>query len=203
MQQAHIVLIVSGDLSNAEKTQIENYEQIETIFTYTVSADGKDEFHSIYAKKDCRNYLNTLIRLLKQFWFFLGLLIVMTCAYAYPPLARSGGPIRAEYTIGWGCVIIIFLLSGLGLKTSELKHDIFYFRMHLFIQLFSLVLIPFTVYGICLLLAKSSMNTVLVAGIVIMSCTSTTISSNVVMTKNAGGNESGALLGRFTTAIRR
>jgi predicted Na+-dependent transporter len=53
---------------------------------------------------------------------------------------------------------------------------------------------PFTIYGLGLLLSKTSINKALIVGIIIMGSRSTTISSNAIMTKNAMGNEYAALL---------
>jgi sodium/bile acid cotransporter 7 len=52
-------------------------------------------------------------------------------------------------------------------------------------------MIPFFVFGLVLLFLKLHMpiNSLLLIGIVIAASTPTTVSSNVVMTKNAKGNE--------------
>jgi sodium/bile acid cotransporter 7 len=52
-------------------------------------------------------------------------------------------------------------------------------------------MIPFFVFGLVLLFFKlhMPMNSLLLIGIVIAASTPTTVSSNVVMTKNAKGNE--------------
>ncbi|CAF4427433.1 unnamed protein product, partial [Adineta steineri] len=87
-----------------------------------------------------------------------------------------------------------FFLSGLSLRTRQLVKEILHIRLHLFVQIYSLLIIPFTIYAFGLLLIKLSLNKTLIVGIIIMASTSTTISSNVVMTKNALGNEYAALL---------
>ena len=132
--------------------------------------------------------------LIRKYWFLLGLVLVIVLAYLFPNVGRSGGYIRAEWSVKWGCVIFIFFLSGLSLRTKQLGQEILRVRVHLFVQIFSFLVIPFSVYGLVFLLIKSSFNRVLLIGLLIMSSTSTTISSNVVMTKNAGGNEYAALL---------
>jgi sodium/bile acid cotransporter 7 len=123
--------------------------------------------------------LKVFLNLFKKFWFILGLLVVLLCAYLYPRLGATGGIIRAEYTVKYGCVIIIFFLSGLSLPTKNLIDQLFRFRLHLLIQVLSLLIVPFTVFAIALLLAKTSLNKVLISGIMVMASTCTSISTNV------------------------
>lgn len=42
----------------------------------------------------------------------------------------------------------MFLLSGISLKTSELVRSFTFWRLHLFVQAFNLILIPPVVFGI-------------------------------------------------------
>ncbi|KAI8880076.1 hypothetical protein K501DRAFT_192130 [Backusella circina FSU 941] len=139
---------------------------------------------------------NVIFSLLVKYWFLLGLLIAILLAIFFPDVARKGGHIRAEWTIKWGAVIVIFLISGLSLRTKILAETILRVRLHFLIQVINLVLIPFFVFGLVLLFFKMHMNlnSLLLIGIVIAASTPTTVSSNVVMTKNAKGNEASALM---------
>ena len=47
-------------------------------------------------------------------WGFIAL------AHSYPEFAKQGGTIRAEYSIGYGAVAVIFLISGLSMSTKQL-----------------------------------------------------------------------------------
>ena len=94
----------------------------------------------------------------------------------------------------WSCigaVIVIFLISGLSLRTQTLAKTVLRIRLHMLVQIINLIMIPFFVFGLVLLFFKAQMDisSLLLIGLVIASCTPTTVSSNVVMTKNAGGNE--------------
>ncbi|CAO3661274.1 unnamed protein product [Rhizopus stolonifer] len=131
-----------------------------------------------------------------KYWFLLGLLIAIVLAVKFPDVARKGGYIRAEWTIKWGAVIVIFLISGLSLRTKILAETILRVRLHLLIQIINLVLIPFFVFGLVILFFKLHMDisSLLLVGVVIAASTPTTVSSNVVMTKNAKGNEASALM---------
>lgn len=90
-----------------------------------------------------------------------------------------------------GAVVVIFLISGLSLRTKILAQTILRVRLHFLIQVINLIIIPFFVFGLVLLFFKLHMNisSLLLVGVVIAASTPTTVSSNVVMTKNANGNE--------------
>ncbi|KAF9382621.1 hypothetical protein CPB97_007029 [Podila verticillata] len=129
-------------------------------------------------------------------WFLLGLVIAIIFARYYPDWGRTGGPLRPEYTAKYGITSCIFLLSGLSLKTSDLLTSAMNYKAHLLVQVTSFVLIPVVVKAITAALGaggSGKINRALLAGMAITSATPTTISSNVVMTANALGNESLAL----------
>ncbi|KAI9310295.1 SBF-like CPA transporter family-domain-containing protein [Dichotomocladium elegans] len=134
--------------------------------------------------------------ILKKYWFLLGLAFVIILAYAAPDVARKDGYIHAEWSIKWGAVIIIFLISGMSLRTRILTQTFLRIRLHLLVQIINLVIIPFFVFGLVLLLFKCHvpMNSLVLMGVVIAASTPTTVSSNVVMTKSAKGNEATALM---------
>ncbi|KAI8972075.1 putative sodium bile acid cotransporter [Pilobolus umbonatus] len=137
-----------------------------------------------------------LIGILEKYWFLLGLMVAIALAILVPDVARKGGYLRAEWTIKWGAVIVIFLISGLSLRTKILAETILRIRLHFLIQVINLVMIPFFVFGFVMMLfhVHASINSLLLMGIVIAASTPTTVSSNVVMTKNAQGNEASALM---------
>ncbi|OLL27050.1 putative membrane protein [Neolecta irregularis DAH-3] len=58
-----------------------------------------------------------LLFLLDQ-WFLVTLGVLIGLAYAFPDVGKTGGSVRSEYTIEYGAVAMIFLLSGraLGIK---------------------------------------------------------------------------------------
>ncbi|CAO3615834.1 unnamed protein product [Mucor fragilis] len=131
-----------------------------------------------------------------KYWFLLGLVIAILLAWQFPNVGRKGGYIRAEWSIKWGAVVVIFLISGLSLRTRILAQTLLRVRLHFLIQLINLIMIPFFVFGLVLLFFKLHMpvNSLLLIGVVIAASTPTTVSSNVVMTKNANGNEASALM---------
>ncbi|KAI9246944.1 SBF-like CPA transporter family-domain-containing protein [Phascolomyces articulosus] len=134
--------------------------------------------------------------LFKRYWFLVGLAFVIMLAVLAPDVARQQGYIHAEWTIKWGAVIVIFLISGLSLRTQTLAKTVLRVRLHMLVQIINLIMIPFFVFGLVLLFfhVHMNLNSLLLVGLVIAACTPTTVSSNVVMTKNAGGNEATALM---------
>lgn len=136
----------------------------------------------------------SLIKFVQKNWFLLSLPLVILLAYLFPDVGKSGGAVRAEWSISFGSVILIFFLNGLSLGIERLGKELTRFRLHLLVQSFSLFIIPFSVFGFVLLLMKFSFDRTLLIGVIVLGCTSTTISSNAIMTKNAQGNEYAALL---------
>ncbi|KAF9974045.1 hypothetical protein BGZ73_002664 [Actinomortierella ambigua] len=142
-------------------------------------------------------------------WFLVGLVVAIILARFFPDWGRTGGPIKPEYTVKYGFTSMIFLLSGLGLKTKDLFISALNYRAHLMVQLTSFIVIPMFVKAVTSLVGLSTMNATLLAGMLVTAATPTTISSNVVMTANASGNESlalfnaafGNLLGVFISPV--
>ncbi|KAF9438546.1 hypothetical protein BGZ76_006928 [Entomortierella beljakovae] len=142
-------------------------------------------------------------------WFLLGLVVVIILARYFPEWGRTGGPIRPEYSVKYGITSCIFLLSGLSLKTKDLFISAINYRAHIMVQVTSFIIIPLFVKAVTSLIGLSNFNSTLLAGMAVTSATPTTISSNVVMTANADGNESlalfnaafGNLLGVFISPV--
>src|SRR5690349_17871734 len=77
--------------------------------------------------------------------------LVMTCALAtleFPwitdtaaDVAAHGGIIRSEFTILYGAVAFIFLVSGLQLSHEKLRQNLTSWRLHVIVQGISFVLI--------------------------------------------------------------
>ena len=141
-----------------------------------------------------RSCISKVLSFVGEYWFFLGLYVGISLSYLYPDLGKTGGYIRSEWTVKYGCIIFVFFLNGLSIKTKEFLKEILHIRLHLFIQFSSLCFIPFTIYFLHKFFLKISLNEILVCGLILLGSGSTTISSNVIMTKNAMGNENGALI---------
>lgn len=57
-------------------------------------------------------------------------------------MAAHGGIIKSEYSILYGAVAFIFLVSGLQLSHEKLRLNLTSWRLHIMVQGISFVLIP-------------------------------------------------------------
>jgi sodium/bile acid cotransporter 7 len=64
----------------------------------------------------------------------VGLGVAIGFAAALPRLGATGGYIRAEYSIKLPAIILIFIISGLGLKTKALLTAVGDLRIHFLVQ---------------------------------------------------------------------
>jgi sodium/bile acid cotransporter 7 len=70
----------------------------------------------------------------------------------YPDVAAHGGIIKSQYSILYGAVGFIFLVSGLSLSPAKLKQHIANWRLHIIVQGISFLVIPAIILGMLLLL---------------------------------------------------
>ncbi|KAG0177517.1 hypothetical protein DFQ29_004747 [Apophysomyces sp. BC1021] len=163
------------------------------------SVSGASSHHSSIKKPEVqekRRWLNLIRRkavlYFQRYWFLLGLGIMIGLAWAFPQVGKSYGDLQAQYTIKWGAVIVIFLLSGLGLEVRVMLQTILRWRLHLVVQVINFLILPFIGWGIVrfFLFVHADIDSVVYQGWMIALSTSTTVSSNSVMTRNANGNDS-------------
>ncbi|PWY87032.1 hypothetical protein BO94DRAFT_556571 [Aspergillus sclerotioniger CBS 115572] len=107
---------------------------------------------------------------------------------------------------------LIFLISGLSVPREKLVLHLLNWRLHVLVQGFSFLFIPAFILAIVhIILAgdpDENIDRALLAGYIFLACIPTTIASNVVMTRSAGGDDAAALveviianfLGPFITA---
>ncbi|KAF1802956.1 SBF-like CPA transporter family-domain-containing protein [Mucor lusitanicus] len=194
LQLSHLGKTKSGSFSLKSETSLA-LPPIETTTTRS-SIDAPADQEESKLKKTLNRVKSIAKSAFLKYWFLLGLVIAILLAWQFPNVGRKGGYIRAEWSIKWGAVVVIFLISGLSLRTRILAQTLLRVRLHFLIQLINLIMIPFFVFGLILLFFKLHMpvNSLLLIGVVIAASTPTTVSSNVVMTKNANGNEASALM---------
>ncbi|CDK29722.1 unnamed protein product [Kuraishia capsulata CBS 1993] len=127
-----------------------------------------------------------------SYWFFEALAIFVALAYKYPSFARHGGTIRGEYSIGYGAVAVIFLGSGLSMSTKSLMKNMGHWRAHLVVLVLQFLITPAILYGFACAI-RAAHNAVIsdwmLVGLIVTACCPTTVASNVVMTKQADGND--------------
>lgn len=116
-------------------------------------------------------------------WFLIALLCGVAFAAAVPQLGAKNGWLKAEYSVRIPAIVLIFLISGSGLKTSVLARAAGNLRAHALVQGVSLGVTPLVGWGVgAALRASGGLPRPLADGIVVMSCMPTTISTNVVYT---------------------
>ena len=152
-----------------------------------------------------------LLLILHQ-WLLIGIGVACVLAYFFPSVAKHGGVIRSEYSVLYGVIAIIFLISGLSIPRQKLFSQFMNWRLHLVVQIISFLFIPALVLAVVhIILAgdpRGHIDRAVLAGYILTACIPTTIASNVVMTRSAGGDDAAALvevllanlLGPFVTA---
>lgn len=115
--------------------------------------------------------------------------ILIILAYFFPTVGRRGGSVRSEYTVNYLAVAIIFFISGLSLPFPKLVKHAKNLRLHLIVQVYAFLFTSAVFYGIAVAGSKSRyIETSVLVGLIATGCLPTTISSNVTMTGQAGGD---------------
>ncbi|WWC68574.1 uncharacterized protein I206_102504 [Kwoniella pini CBS 10737] len=151
-------------------------------------------------------------------WFLIGIGISIILAWRFPNIASDGGVIKSEYSIKYGAISLIFLITGLTLSTFSLYNQIKNFKLHLFTQGFCFLFFPTIIFIIVNIVNVSQGNNneiekgidkFILAGLIVMGIMPTTVASNISMTRLAGGNVESAtievcignLIGAFITPL--
>lgn len=154
---------------------------------------------------------STVLFIVRQ-WLLIGIGIACALAYFFPNIAKHGGVIRSEYSILYGAIAVVFLISGLSIPRQKLLKQFLNWRLHIVVQVTSFLFIPALVLAVVHAILAGDPNEhidrAVLAGYILTACIPTTIASNVVMTRSAGGDDAAALvevlianiLGPFVTA---
>ncbi|KAI0402616.1 sodium bile acid symporter [Xylaria palmicola] len=133
-------------------------------------------------------------------WLVIGFGIAAVLGYLFPHVAARGGVIKSEYSILYGAIGLIFLINGAQLSPEKLKQHAMNWRLHIVVQGTNLILIPvIQTILIRIIIAAGGITSghidaSILVGMVIVGCIPTTIASNVVMTRNAGGDEAASII---------
>lgn len=128
-------------------------------------------------------------------WFLIGIAVFVTLAWRFPEVGREGGYIRAEYTVNYGAIALIFLITGLTLSTQALYRQFRNWYSHLFTQVFSLLFFPAVMFAIVNIIKSADdpkIDPYILVGLMVMAILPTTVAANVTMTREAEGNEEAA-----------
>lgn len=142
-------------------------------------------------------------------WFLLALgCLVLIASQVQVPASRQG---RKEIVVTYLCVAVIFIVTGCTLPTRVLMQNYSRWKIHLFVQIQSFLMTSAVIYAVVSLCATNEkfMDPGLLVGMIFTGCVPTTISSNIVMTRQAHGNTAltvvqstlGNLLGPFLSPL--
>ncbi|KAH8176211.1 SBF-like CPA transporter family (DUF4137) domain-containing protein [Sarocladium implicatum] len=141
-----------------------------------------------------------VVNFIKEQWIILGFAFACVMAYLFPSVAAHGGPIRSEYTVIYGAVAFIFIVSGLQLSPEKLKTHLTNWRLHAIVQGICFLLFPAVMLAVLHIsiaagaLTSGTPSIPILIGMLVLSCIPTTIASNVVMTRNAHGDDGAAII---------
>nr|AAH75513.1 solute carrier family 10 (sodium/bile acid cotransporter family), member 7 [Xenopus tropicalis] len=110
-----------------------------------------------------------LLERLRKEWFIVGIILVIAAAKLEPTIGGKGGPLKPEITITYIAVSAIFFNSGLSLKTEELTNALMHVKLHLFVQLFTLVFFPTAIWVFLQVLSLTPINEWLLKGLPLFS----------------------------------
>ncbi|OAX77418.1 hypothetical protein ACJ72_08284 [Emergomyces africanus] len=155
---------------------------------------------------EAKKPLTTIIfKFILHQWLLIGFGVGCVLAYYFPEVGKHGGIIKAEYSILYGAVALIFLISGLSIPKDKLLKHLLNYRLHLQAQGISFLVIPAIMTGLVRLIDATDyaekVDRSVLAGYIILACLPTTIASNVVMTRAAGGDEAASLVEVFIANI--
>lgn len=130
-------------------------------------------------------------------WFVISFGLVILLSYLVPDVARRGGHLASQYTFSFGALALIFFISGLTMDTRALWRNLGSWKMHAITQGMCFILTPIVGLAIveCILASRSDkIPPVVLAGIIIMLSTPTTVASNITFTRQSGGDEEACLI---------
>ncbi|KAM0347110.1 hypothetical protein ACHAPU_005049 [Fusarium lateritium] len=155
-------------------------------------------------KRGAIGWVKKVANLILAQYLVIGFAIACVLGYFFPWLitavAQHGGVIRSEYSILYGAVAFIFVVSGLQLSPEKLRKNVTNWRLHILVHGISFAVIPAIVLAIVHIsiaagaLASQTPSPPILIGLLTTSCLPTTIASNVVMTRASGGDEAAAII---------
>lgn len=174
------------------------------------AVDGKQIKYNHASKlQTLRGWTSTIQWFVLDQWFLLGLgILILVASQAQVPARYQD---EKETVVTYLCVSVIFIITGCTIPTKTLLQNYRQWKIHLYVQIQCFFMTSALVFAVVSLCAThpSFMDAGLLIGLIFMGCVPTTISSNVVMTKQAHGNQAltvvqstlGNALGPFLTPL--
>jgi sodium/bile acid cotransporter 7 len=136
-----------------------------------------------------RSRAKFFVELLEDQWFILLLGVVIAIA-SQVQVPKSQQKLKST-VVSYTCVSIIFFLTGCTLKTRTLLENYSRWKLNLFVQAQSFLMTSAIMFGVVSACATNPnfMDPGILLGLLMTGCLTTTISSNVVMTGRAHGNQ--------------
>lgn len=130
----------------------------------------------------------SVVWVVKDQWFLLamGIVIIIASQVQVPATQQA----KKETVVTYLAVCVVFFVTGCTLSPHVLFENYRRWKIHLFVQIQSFLTTSAIVFGIVSACAtsRSFMDPALLVGMIIGACLPTTLSSNVVMTRQAHGN---------------
>ncbi|KAI1110261.1 sodium bile acid symporter [Nemania sp. NC0429] len=164
----------------------------------TCAGEGEEERRSLATNSKALSVARRGLGFVLDNWLVVGFGLAAVLGYFFPHVAARGGVIRSEYSVLYGAIGLIFLINGAQLSPEKLREHATNWRLHVVVQGINLVLVPviqLVLVRIIIAAGGISSGTIdpsILVGMVVVGCIPTTIASNVVMTRNAGGDEAAA-----------
>lgn len=174
-----------------------------------MQSDPKPPCTKIKAKEAGRSCLDGVANFIIDQWFLVGLGVAI--AIASQVQVSTSQLHTKQVVVTYLCVAVIFFITGCTLPTRVLFQNYTRWQLHLFVQVQSFLMTSAVIFGIVSACAtnREFLDAGLLVGLIFTGCVPTTISSNVVMTRQAHGNDAltvvestiGNFLGPFITPL--
>jgi len=160
------------------------------------SEDAKQNFQEEHVKPTKGGFFQKIWSCLCGIYgthaFLIKIAVAVGIAAAYPPLGAKY--LAPQITATWVAVVIIFLLSGLGLKTSEFSKALKRPKFNLFVQVFNFGVVSAAAFGFSRLMESIGiLSEISASGMIICACMPITVNMVLVLTKSSNGDEAAAL----------
>jgi sodium/bile acid cotransporter 7 len=167
-------------------------------FVSDVSRDEDEENPATSPKSTkCQSVWGCITAVFNTYSFMVYAAAGIILAYSYPPLGAVY--VYPKITSSYIAVITIFLLSGIGLRTKELRNVYKNINFNIFVVVFNFGVVSAFVFGIAKLLLKvGALSEALAQGLIICGCLALTVNMVFILTAKAGGDEA---LGIFHAAF--